>query len=157
MTILDQVKNLSNQTEVILFNQSLLLLENDLTFRDSVILNISHQLLSSTQDLSSTIPGLLASINTSEMQELYLVRNSAMLNDIVTELSLSVARLNRATNFATSEVNQALSNVGNRIAVALDVSAQVRPVLPTFLNATSAIVDELNDTQAVSNDILKNC
>lgn len=159
MGILEQVKNLSNETGMILhcvMNRSFSLLENNSTFHDSLLLNISYQLLSSTQDHSSDVPDLLASIDIAKMQELYLARNNAKLNDMVTQLSLAVVSLNRATDYTMSEVNQTLSRISNHITAVQDVSTKLRFVLPAFLSATSAVLADLNDTQAVSIGYEKN-
>ena len=163
MRILEQVNNLSNETEMILLNQIFLLVEDSLAIRDSLLYNVSGQLLSSAQDLSSDIPNILSSVSSAEVQELFLARNSANLNNVVTQLSLSVASLNGATNFAVSEVNQSIFQIDSQVNVIQDASAELTFVLPSFLNATSDLLADLDNIQAVSIsvkvgiDLFNNC
>ena len=153
MRILEQVKNLSNETRRLLhyvMNRSLSLLENDVTIHDSLLLSTSYQLLSSAQDLSSDTSDLLASIGIAKMQELYLARNTVRLFDIVTQLSLTIASVSTASTITTSDVNQTLSQIGSQITAVQDGSAQLRFLLPALLHETSAVSVGLNDSQAVS-------
>ena len=153
MRVLEQVKNLSNETGTVLhyvMNQSLSFLDNSYTLHDSLLLSTSYQLMSSTQELSSDIPDLLASIDGAKMQELHLARNSARLNDVVTQLSLDIASLNMASTYTMSDINQTLSQVGGQITSTQDGSAKLRLLLPSLLDETSAVSTGLNDSQAVS-------
>ena len=158
MQVIKQANNISDQTRMILsqvMNQSLL--ESNLTLHNSLLFNASGQLITLSSNLgSSHIPDLLTSIVLAEMQDLYLARNSEILNEIVSRLTLNIANLQRATSSAKSEINQTLSQAESHVDAVQDVSAEINLAFPTFVNATAAILGDLESTQSVSSSCYVN-